>query len=138
MMHVGALPLKVLDELAKRQVLPQSAVISITDDRLLHAIRDHKQMPLPQDFWGRLPEHLLQPDAVLLDRNKGNAAVIMVFKQAKSKNKLVLTVDYKIGTRDLRGKKTTVVSNVINTGVELTEESQVIGLRSYETLFWEL
>ena len=62
----------------------------------------------------------------------------MVFKQAKSKNKLVLTVDYKIGTRDLRGKKTTVVSNVINTGVELTEESQVIGLRSYETLFWEL
>ena len=138
MMHVGALPLKVLDELAKRQVLPQSAVISITDDRLLHAIRDHKQMPLPQDFWGRLPEHLLQPDAVLLDRNKGNGAVIMVFKQAKSKNKLVLTVDYKIGTRDLRGKKTTVVSNVINTGVELTEESQVIGLRSYETLFWEL
>ena len=138
MMHVGALPLKVLDELAKRQVLPQSAVISITDDRLLHAIRDHKQMPLPQDFWSRLPEHLLQPDAVLLDRNKGNAAVIMVFKQAKSKNKLVLTVDYKIGTRDLRGKKTTVVSNVINTGVELTEESQVIGLRSYETLFWEL
>ena len=137
MMHVGALPLKVLDELAKRQVLPQSAVISITDDRLLHAIRDHKQMPLPQDFWGRLPEHLLQPDAVLLDRNKGNAAVIMVFKQAKSKNKLVLTVDYKIGTRDLRGKKTTVVSNVINTGVELTEV-QMTSLGGYELLWGEL
>ena len=96
MMHVGALPLKVLDELAKRQVLPQSAVISITDDRLLHAIRDHKQMPLLQDFWSRLPEHLLQPDAVLLDRNKGSAtALMMVFKQVQNNKKLVLTIDYK-------------------------------------------
>ena len=139
MMHVGVVPLNILDELVRRQVLPQSSVISITDDRLLHAIRDHKQMPLPQSFWSELPKHLLQPDAVLLDRNKNTStALILVFKNIQSKHKLVLTVDYKIATRNLRGKKTTVVSNVINTGVELTDEWHLTSLHSFELLWGEL
>ncbi|RNM17949.1 phage head morphogenesis protein, partial [Dickeya undicola] len=56
--HVGALPPAVIDGLAEKGAAVESAVITLTDENLLHAIRDSKDAPLPEELWRHLPEFI--------------------------------------------------------------------------------
>ena len=138
-MHVGVLSLPVLDALAARGLMPQSAVISANDDRLWHAWRDKKNQQLPAGFWERLPEHLTEPDEIRLAKSNSPGqldALLFVYDLPGQSGKLVVTLDYEVKTRHpVSHKKERMITNMVNTGSVLTT-SQFDNLRQYE-LIWK-
>ncbi|MDO4693056.1 MAG: phage minor head protein [Eikenella sp.] len=138
-MHVGVLPLPVLDALAARQLMPQTAVVSINDERLWHAWRDKKQQPLPIDFWERLPEHLAAPDEIRLAKsnNPGQQdGLLFIYDLPGQNGKLVVTLDYELKTRHpVSNKKERVTTNMVNTG-SIVVGRQIYNLHQYD-LIWK-
>ena len=54
--NVGVIPAKVIDKLNVLEKAPQSPVIAVRDEDVLHALRDTKQakgINLPIEFWGK-------------------------------------------------------------------------------------
>lgn len=137
MLYVGVLPMHVLNGLAQKHITPQSAVIAMSDERILHALRDKKVKPLPQSFWERLPEKLQEPEAVLLDTQQHKNALIFVYPNDEDKGKLILTLDYDTKNRNPHtGKKERVVVNMVNTGMVTENQKQIDSLlNSYETIW---
>lgn len=138
MLYVGVLPLPVLDELAKRQIEPQSAIIAMSDERVLHALRNNKSNPLPQTFWESLPEKLQEPEMVLLDDAQDRKALFFVYSQAGGKEKLVVTLNYETKSRHpITGKKEQIVVNIANTGAIASTQSQIDSLLHGFDVLWK-
>lgn len=138
--YVGALGVPILDALAARQILPQSALIAMSDERVLHALRDSKQQPLPLDFWQSLPDSLQEPEEVLLgSTGRGADAkpfLLFVYTLAGGKGKVVVTVDYATKMKNpMTGKKEKVVVNMVNTGAMLDEQQTISLLHGYESIW---
>lgn len=137
-LHVGVLPLAVLETLEAKGFTP-SALISVNDDRLWHSWRDKKVRQLPIDFWERLPEHLNAPDEIRLSRSNDPAqkdALLFVYDLPNSKGKLVVTMDYKAAARNpLTGKKEKFLTNMVNTGAVVDDPNRIISLNAIELLW---
>jgi len=115
---VGYLTPGVIDELTKRKLAPSTAVITVSDRDLIHAIRDAKDgKHLPLDLLRGLPDELLNAKAVLFD--KRNPALLFVFDNPGKERdgKLVVHVNYKTKFRTDQGERFTRQSNaVVTTG----------------------
>ncbi len=115
---VGYLSPVVVDQLTKQNLAPITAVITVTDRDLVHAIRDAKDgKHLPLDLLRAIPEELTNPKAVLFD--KRNPALLYIFdipgdvKEAK----LVMHINYKTKFRNDQGDRFKLRSNaVVTTG----------------------
>lgn len=140
-LYVGALTLPVLDALAVRQIYQQSAVISMSDERVLHALRDKKVKPLPVSFWEQIPELLQEPEQILLGKAGRNddakQFLAFVYPLPAGKGKLVVTLDYDVKTRHpFTGKKEHLTLNMVNTGMIAETDKQVDSLLyGYETIW---
>ena len=105
----------MLAELAQRQISPASALLSVRDEDVIHTFRDTKVQPLPRAWYARLPEHLRQHKAVLLDTTHARPALFYVYDVPGGTGKLVVEVDYLVSERDASGKKITRPA-ILNTG----------------------
>ncbi len=94
MMHVGVLSMPVLTALEDWGILPQSAVISMGDVDITHALRIGKQergQAMPAAFVRNIPELLLKPDAVYLQADKIKPMLWFVYET--DKGKFLLQID---------------------------------------------
>ncbi|WP_035345441.1 phage minor head protein [Dickeya sp. DW 0440] len=115
--HVGALPPAVIDKLAEKGAAVESAVITLTDENLLHAIRDSKDAPLPDELWQQLPAFIKKPKAILYDTQKADAALTYVLDLPQSAGKLVVFIDRVIKARPTGGgKPERITTHLIRTG----------------------
>jgi SPP1 gp7 family putative phage head morphogenesis protein len=118
MYTVGAFDQVLLDRLAERNIRPQSAAITVSQQAITHALRPAKAevgKAVGVDLLMRMPEALRSPSAVVLD--KRNGALLWVVDVPGSKvAKLVIQVDRKERARPTgKGEKQTVVSNAFRT-----------------------
>lgn len=143
MKNVGIIPAKVIDKLTTLEKAPQSAVIAVRDEDVLHALRDTKQakgINLLIEFWEDLPEKLKNPKAILLQakeqqRNK-NASDVLLFIYDTEKGKVAIKLDYEVKVKDeLSGKKITQKLNVVRTASVVEDFTQ---LGAYEVLWGSL
>ncbi|MDH3001472.1 phage head morphogenesis protein [Chelonobacter oris] len=135
--YVGVIPQAVIDTLEAKAIAPQSAVIAMRGEDILHALRDSKSgngIGLPVGFWRELPSHLRGPTAILLDTSQKQHALIFVYKQ--DSGKVLVKMDYEIKLKDAdTKKKTKALVNIVRTGGVITETE---GLKQYEILYGEL
>jgi hypothetical protein len=114
--HVGSLSENVVTELQSRNISPDSALLSVRDADIIHAFRDAKVKGLPRSWYERLPEHLRQPKAVLLDTTHARPALLYVYDIPSGTGKLVVEIDYLVEERGADGKKVTRKANIVGTG----------------------
>ena len=110
MLHIGVLSPSVLDALDKRGLMPQSAVISMGDADITHAMREGKiarGQALPDDVLREIPTLLQNPDAVYLQTNKNKPVLWFVYETEKGKLVLLL---------DRADKKSQRKMNIVITG----------------------
>lgn len=143
MKYVGVIPREVIKQLEAKALAPQSAVIAVRDDDILHALRDSKQakgINLPIDFWQNLPEKLRNPSAILLQaksqqRNK-NASDVLLFIYKTEKGKIAIKMDYEVKIKDsVTGKKQTHKLNLVRTASVVDDLTQ---LGQFEVLWGSL
>ncbi|MZI89709.1 phage head morphogenesis protein [Dickeya dianthicola] len=136
--HVGALPPAVIDRLAEKGAAVESAVITLTDENLLHAVRDSKDAPLPEELWRHLPEFIYKPKAILYDKQKADAALTYVIDLPQSAGKLVVFIDRVIKARPAGGgKPERITTHLIRTGKVLPAKA-FDNPGAYEVLFGSL
>lgn len=133
--HVGAMPQEVVAWLTEHKGEPQSAVITLTDDRLKHATRGVKVKPLPDSFWEALPQHIQHPQAILYDQKKDNLLWVTENPEA---GKVAIHIDYEITDRyrDKLGKmeRKKIKTNAILTG-SATETDTLKDTTAYKVLY---
>lgn len=138
--YVGVIHQDVIDKLTEIGKAPQSAVIAVRDDDVLHAIRElHKKhnLELPLSFWRQLPEKLRNPKAILLQakeqqRDK-DAKDVLLFIYDTDKGKVAVKMDYELKITDaLTGKKFTQTLNLVRTATVVKNFSQ---LKAYKVLW---
>lgn len=143
MKYVGVIPENVITKLDNLDKAPQSAVIAVRDDDVLHALRDSKQakgISLPVEFWEQLPEKLRHPKAILLQakeqqRNK-NAGDALLFVYETEKGKVAVKMDYEVKIKDeLSGKKLAHKLNIVRTASVVEDFTQ---LGAFEVLYGSL
>ncbi len=96
---VGALKPEWVAFAEANGVVPVSAEIAVNDDSVLHAFRDAKANAVDFDWYRRLPEHLRNPDRVLLDARSGEPAFLLIYEAPAGGAKLVVRIDYRIKRR---------------------------------------
>ena len=137
MKYVGAIPEPVLTKLDNLEKAPQSAVIAVRDEDVLHALRDTKQakgISLPVEFWEQLPEKLRHPKAILLDDQQKQPTLLFVYETEQGK--VAVKMDYEIKLKDaLSGKKLPHKLNMVRTASRLEDLSS---LGRFEVLYGEL
>ena len=137
MKYVGVIPEKVISKLDDLDKAPQSAVIAVRDDDVLHALRDSKQnkgIALPLEFWEQLPEKLRHPKAILLDDQQKQPTLLFVYETEQGK--VAVKMDYEIKLKDaLSGKKLPHKLNMVRTASRLEDLS---ALGRFEVLYGEL
>lgn len=113
---VGFLTPDLLASLMAKRVKPMSAVVTISDKRVLHAMRDAKKAPLPIADLRRLPEIVGNPEAVYFD--KEDPALLYVYqpKRSNRKGKAVVRFDLMDKERDAGQRVTTITNQVRTTG----------------------
>ncbi|GKW40704.1 hypothetical protein PEC301879_05630 [Pectobacterium carotovorum subsp. carotovorum] len=137
--HVGALPPQVVDRLSEKGVAVESAVITLTDENLLHAIRDSKDAQLPEALWQRLPEFILNPRAILYNTQKADAALTYVLDLPDTSGKLVVFIDRELKARPPGGgKKERIKTNLIRTGKILANDESLRNKGINEVLWGSL
>ncbi|PLY35995.1 phage head morphogenesis protein [Pectobacterium carotovorum] len=137
--HVGALPPQVVDRLAEKGVAVESSVITLTDENLLHAIRDSKDAQLPEALWQRLPEFILNPRAILYNTQKADAALTYVLDLPDTSGKLVVFIDRELKARPPGGgKKERIKTNLIRTGKILANDESLRNKGINEVLWGSL
>ncbi|MBN3068161.1 phage minor head protein [Pectobacterium brasiliense] len=137
--HVGALPPQVVDRLAEKGVAVESSVITLTDENLLHAIRDSKDAQLPASLWQRLPEFILNPRAILYNTQKADAALTYVLDLPDTSGKLVVFIDRELKARPPEGgKKERIKTNLIRTGKILANDESLRNKGINEVLWGSL
>ncbi len=143
MKYVGVIPEKVIGKLDDLDKAPQSAVIAVRDEDVLHALRDTKQakgISLAVEFWEQLPEKLRNPKAILLQskeqqRNK-NAGDALLFIYETEKGKVAVKMDYEVKIKDeLSGKKLARKLNIVRTASVIEDFTQ---LGAFEVLYGSL
>ena len=137
MKYVGVIPENVITKLDNLDKAPQSAVIAVRDDDVLHALRDSKQakgISLPVEFWEQLPEKLRHPKAILLDDQQKQPTLLFVYETEQGK--VAVKMDYEIKLKDvLSGKKLPHKLNMVRTASRLEDLS---ALGRFEVLYGEL
>ena len=137
MKYVGVIPEPVLTKLDALDKAPQSAVIAVRDDDVLHALRDTKQakgINLPVEFWEQLPEKLRKPSAILLDTDQKLPTLIFVYDTEQGK--VAIKMDYEVKLKDeLSKKKLAHKVNLVRTASVFTDKT---GMHKYEVLWGEL
>lgn len=108
-MIVGALKPAWVVEAEKYGIAVESAEIAVTDKDILHTFRGTEHVtapttrrteqrqpkvdPLDLDWYKSLPDHLLTPDAVLLDRREKEPVFLLVYSQPNGSAKLVIELN---------------------------------------------
>ena len=137
MKYVGVIPENVITKLDNLDKAPQSAVIAVRDDDVLHALRDSKQakgISLPVEFWEQLPEKLRHPKAILLDDQQKQPTLLFIYETEQGK--VAVKMDYEIKLKDvLSGKKLPHKLNMVRTASRLEDLS---ALGRFEVLYGEL
>ncbi|WP_032092044.1 phage minor head protein [Necropsobacter rosorum] len=141
MKYVGVVPPDVITKLEAKELSPQTAVIAVRDEDVLHALRDTKQgkgINLPIEFWENLPEKLRSPTAILLDTTQAKNALIFVYDD--DAGKVLVTMDYSVKIKDPISKtKQRAELNIVKTGGLITQENEWKNLKNaYEILWGEL
>ena len=145
MKYVGVLNPEIIDKLTALDKAPQTAVIAVRDEDVLHALRDVKQgkgINLPAEFWAQLPEKLRRPRAVLLQRkesfeNPDKALDTLLFIYDTDKGKVAVKMDYNAKLKDqLTGKKQHHKLNMVKTASLIDEDLKK--LQQFEVLWGEL
>lgn len=137
--YVGVIPQAVIVQLEAIGLAPQSAVIAIRDNDILHALRDSKTskgLHLPNTFWQQLPEKLRQPDAILLQQDrKGAHNLLFVFKT--DQGKVAIKLDYEVKLRHhTTGKKEVVKLNMVKTASTIISDVEWKDFaKSYQVLW---
>ena len=135
--YVGVIPPEVISKLEVKELAPQSAVMAMRGEDILHALRDHKanaNIGLPVEFWQQLPQHLTKPDAILLETDQTLPTLLFVYKTAQGK--VAVKVNYEVRLRNPKtGKKEKAKVNVVRTGSLMTDFS---GLGRFEILWGTL
>lgn len=91
--HVGALAQKDWVAMWRRGEAPGTAIISVRDEDVARALPGAVTDATLAGWYARLPEHLLQPDAVLLDRTRpGRPAILYVYDLPARGAKRVLRI----------------------------------------------
>ncbi len=146
MKYVGVLSDDVLTKLDVLDKAPQSAVIAVRDQDVLHALRDSKQdkgINLPVEFWKQLPEKLRNPKAILLQakeqqRDK-NAKDVLLFVYETDKGKVAVKMDYDVKLKDpLTDKKFKASVNMVKTASRFDEQELRENLTTFEVLWGSL
>lgn len=138
---VGVLPAAVVTTLTQEGLPPATAVITLRDTDVLHAMRDSKDDQLPTSFWYNLVEYLQNPEAVLLDDSKKDSVLIYVVDLGNSnigngKGKAIIRLDYELKVRNETGKKQMITTNIIRTGKTFVYSKRMIeSLEQYKVLF---
>jgi len=134
--HVGVLTPQVLEQLAQRGLMPESAALSIRDEDILHARRDAKAQQLPDDFWHHLPSQLQKPDAILLDTTQAKPALLYVYALPEGHGKTVVVLGYELKLRNpATGKKERVTTNLVRSGKLVRSADTLRDPVSYELLW---
>ena len=137
MKYVGVIPENVITKLDNLDKAPQSAVIAVRDDDVLHALRDSKQakgISLPVEFWEQLPEKLRNPSAILLETDQKLPTLVFVYDTEQGK--VAIKMDYEVKLKDeLSKKKFTHKVNLVRTASIFTDKS---GMHKYEVLWGKL
>lgn len=141
MKNVGIIPTKVIDKLTALEKAPQSAVIAVRDDDVLHALRDTKQakgINLPIEFWEQLPEKLRNPKAILLERDQKLPTLIFVYETEQGK--VAIKMDYEVKLKDKLSKKKLVHKvNLVRTASTIKSKVEWNDFKkSYELLWGDL
>ncbi|MEW6444985.1 MAG: phage minor head protein [Pseudomonadota bacterium] len=131
--QVGALSEAVIQALAIRNIMPESAAIEVRDEDVLHTHRDSKADALPWQWYLELPRHLASPGAVLLDKTDPAGALLMVFDVEGETGKLVVKVGYEITERGEDGIKRKRKTNIIRSGKMVPHEA-LMDETAYEVL----
>ncbi len=135
--NVGVIPAKVIDKLNALEKAPQSAVIAVRDEDVLHALRDTKQakgINLPIEFWEQLPEKLRNPKAILLETDQKLPTLLFIYETEQGK--VAVKMDYEIKLKDeLSKKKLPHKVNLVRTASVFTDKS---GMHKYEVLWGKL
>ena len=137
LLHVGALPQQVIDGLEMRGIGLESAVISMRDEDVLHAMRDSKSGQLSGDFWSDLPAMLREPGAVLLDTTQSVPALLYVYDMPGGKGKVVVVMNYVVKVRGEDRKKVSLVTNIVRSGRPLLGDAAA-DLHVHPLLYGEL
>lgn len=136
MQHVGVIPSTVIRELERRGAGPQGAVISVTDESALHAIRDAKTSPIDLGLYRRLPELLQRASAVLREPGASPQVLLYVVDLMSadgSVSKLVVQLD-QVTKVQAQGKRSTMTLNVVRTATVL--DPRVLGNSAQYELLW--
>ena len=135
--NVGVIPAKVIDKLNVLEKAPQSPVIAVRDEDVLHALRDTKQakgINLPIEFWEDLPEKLKNPTAILLETDQKLPTLLFIYETEQGK--VAVKMDYEIKLKDeLSKKKLSHKVNLVRTASVFTDKS---GMHKYEVLWGKL
>ncbi|KMK50603.1 phage head morphogenesis protein [[Actinobacillus] muris] len=136
MKYVGVIPRPVIQQLEAQQLAPQTAVIALRDDDILHALRDNKQakgIHLPVEFWQQLPEKLRHPDAILLETQQKQPTLLFIYQTEQGK--VAVKLDYEVKLKNAQTqKKERVKLNLVRTASAL-DKRQWESLKAF-TLLW--
>jgi hypothetical protein len=114
---IGYIGPELVSQLAQREKLPVSALITATDKEVMHMLREAKDgKHLPVDMIRNLPNVIGSPKAVLWD--KRNPALLYVFDPPGDtrKGKVVIRVNYKIKARGADSQRHSITTNSLRTG----------------------
>lgn len=140
MKYVGVINESVIEKLTALEKAPQSAVIAVRDDDVLHALRDNKQakgINLSEEFWRQLPEKLRHPTAILLETQQKQPTLLFVYDTEQGK--VAIKMDYEIKQQDqLTNKKLRVKVNMIRTASVIADKRQWESLKGFEVLWGSL
>jgi len=115
---VGYLSPRIVDELARRDQLPTTAVITATDRDIMHMIRETKDgRHIPLDQIRSLPNTISQGHKAIL-WDKRDPALVYVFDAPGDDRtaKVVIRVNYKTKARAADGNRHNVQTNSLRTG----------------------
>lgn len=113
---VGALSPTLVQALTVRGVVPESALIALRDEDVIHLFRANKAGQLDAAWFAGLPSHLRAPKAVILERP---ATALFVYddpQQPGGAMRLVIQINYELKGRAPDGSRQTVRVNVVKSG----------------------
>lgn len=140
MKYVGVINESVIEKLTALEKAPQSAVIAVRDEDVLHALRDSKQekgINLPISFWRQLPEKLRHPTAILLETQQKQPTLLFVYDT--DQGKVAVKMDYEIKQQDqLTNKKFKFKVNMVRTASKVETSQQWEALKAFDILWGSL
>jgi SPP1 gp7 family putative phage head morphogenesis protein len=137
---VGALNWDVLEALAERGILPESAAVTLTQKEAVHMLRDAKVdagKAVPIDFLRRIPELIARPKAILIDRRDKSLLYVFDVAGESRKGKLAIQIDFTRKARKPGGKPEKITTNSIKTA-GLVSERNLMDAKQYDLVFGKI